>query len=252
VGGQPFISTLSTMEFSQLAFLRLDYPPLKSSVYIGWAEQMLNDGCNAPSVAELASCAWDASPDPQQIERIFQSCVVELDLELPSDWYQALLSYACSICTKAIVGTLDSSECLSDMLTLADDHNEPYMLWIWIDLANDFSPYTRDGRTNIVFNTPLKLDNPNECILRTATQFIALCSMSLPEKFPLVWMCQECESISDESTFTTSVAHNCTSCASASSMKNMRFYQNREYFIGTFAQKVSKIGLTERSTGSRL
>lgn len=87
---------LSAMEFSQLAFLRLDDPSLKASTYIDWAEQLLNDGCNAPSIAELASCSWEASPDPQQIERIFQACLVELDLKLPSDWYQALLSYACS------------------------------------------------------------------------------------------------------------------------------------------------------------
>jgi len=234
-----------------LAFLRLDSPLLKSSVYIEWAEQLLNEGCNAPSVAELASCAWEASPDSQQIERIFQSCIVELGLELPSDWYQALLSCVCSICKKAIDGTLDSLECLTEMLTIADDNNEPYMLWIWIDLANDLSQNARDEHTNIVFNTPLNLDSPNECILRTASQFITLCSMSLPEKFPWVWICQECETISDETTFTTTMARSCTSCASMSSVKNMRFYQIREDYIDRFAQKIGQIGLTERSTGSR-
>lgn len=224
------------MEFTRLAFLRLDSPTLKTSVYIDWAERLLNEGCDAPSIAELAGCSWDANPDPKQAELIFLACVSELNLELPVEWYQALLLDVCSICKKIIDEEIESWDGLGDILTLAEDNNDPYMLTIWIDLVADFSPLNRIEREEVIFNANLKLENTHECIVRTASQFIALCGFDLPEKFPWVWMCQECDSISEETTFTATMAHDCPNCLSKSSMKNMRFYQNREDYVANCSQ----------------
>lgn len=215
------------MNFTELAFKRIDGSWITTADYIDWANALLQSGCDAPSIAELASCSWDAVPDHQQVERIFQSCLLELGLILPNDFYDALLGHASHICQEMLRGALDPWDCVREMLTLSDDHNEPYMLWIWIDLMRDMAPAQNRDPSNTVFNAALDLQNGDECIRRTAQQFIDFCRMPLPDKFPLVWWCVECEAICDDSTFTERKTCACTKCGAIAGMKNMRFFEHR-------------------------
>lgn len=113
------------MEFPELAFKRLDDPRLKGQAYIDWAERLLEEGSESSSIAQLVSCSWEAEPDPNEIEQLFQSCLVELGLTLPTDWHHALLAYTSSICQKSTLGTLDPWDCMTEMLRLSEDNNEP-------------------------------------------------------------------------------------------------------------------------------
>lgn len=214
------------MNFAELAFKRIDALWIKTHDYIDWANDLLEGGCDAPSIWELASCRWDVDVDPDQVERLFQSCLGELGLALPSDWYGALCAYSSSICAKMLRGEMSPWDCVQEMLTISDDHNEPYIHWIWIDLADDLEEW-RTNTERIQFNGTLNLGDPEECIRIVAQQFIALCSISLPDKFPWIWHCDLCEAISEENTFTETRICACTRCGGAGAMKNMRFFEHR-------------------------
>lgn len=191
---------------------------------------MLSEGFNAPCVSELAGCDLDIDHNAQQIEQLFQACLVALGLTLPSSFYDALLAYASNICEKTVLGNMDSWDCLKKMLELADDNDTPYILWVWIDLSRDLSSkYTRD-MGYISFNGALDLDNDNDSILKTAKQFVSLCSVQKPLKFPLVWWCNQCHIFVDETTFTETMTKTCPTCSSPSAMKNMRFFEHRNEF----------------------
>lgn len=219
------------MDFTELAFKRIDDSRLKAEVYVDWANELLEGGCNAPSIWELAVYRWDAYIDPDQVERLFLLCVTELGLELPSDWYVALCAYSSTLCERMLSGVTEPWDCLYAMLDLADDHNEPYIHWIWIDLYRDLVPMVQRDPDYIRFNGALNLKNPEDCIRKVAQQFIALCAMPLPDKFPWTWHCVECGEMSDKSTFTEIDACTCPTCGAISGMKNLRFSEHREEFI---------------------
>lgn len=218
------------MEFIELAFKRLDTLKAETSDCIGWAEQLLEEGSDLSCIAELASCCLEADPDPHQVERLFQICVAELGLKLPTDWHQAFLAYISRKCEKMLQGRVEPVVFLNEILEVSDDYDDPYILWIWIDLARNLYRNNAYGQI-FSFNDTLNLEAPDECIRQTALQFISICSTNLPNKFPCVWWCQNCGVISEESTSTESVKCSCPSCGSAQSMKNMRFFTNRETFL---------------------
>ncbi|QKY01496.1 hypothetical protein G3257_03925 [Janthinobacterium lividum] len=219
------------MDFTELAFRRVDDRWIKADDYVDWANELLECGCDASSIWELAACRWDAYVDPDQVERLFLSSVIELGFELPNDWYAALCAYSSSLCEKMLSGVTQPWDCLSEMLALAEDHNEPYIHWIWIDLSSDLEPIERRGQGYVRFNDALDLKNPDGCIRKVAQQFISLCAMPHPEKFPWVWICQECDAISDKSTFTEISACTCQVCGAISGMRNLRYFEHREEFV---------------------
>lgn len=218
------------LNFAELAFKRIDASWVKTHDYIDWANYLLEGGCDAPSIWELASCRWDVDVDSDQVERLFQSCIAELGLELPSDWHSALCAYSSSICEKMLQGNMLPWDCVQEMLAISDDHNEPYIHWIWIDLVDDLGEW-RTNTERIQFNGTLDLGNPEECIRIVAQQFLALCSMSLPEKFPWIWQCDKCEAISEKNTFTETRTCTCTNCGGVSAMKNLRFFEHRDALV---------------------
>jgi hypothetical protein len=165
--------------------------------------------------------------------------MVELGLTLPAGWNSALLGYASSVCQQMLLGTLAPCDVERKMLTLADDNNDPYMLWIWIDLSRDLHDGHVRGRKNILFNGALDLSDPDHCIGRTAEQFVALCSMTLDENFPFIWLCHACGAVSDETTFIDTKTIMCPQCSGDGTMKNMRFFEHRE----EFATRLSKLCL---------
>lgn len=175
-------------------------------------------------------CRWDDYVDSDQVERLFQSSINELRLELPSDWYSALCTYSSSICQKMLQGLLMPWECVQEMLTISDDYNEPYIHWIWLDLVNDLDP-AKAQTDCIKFNGALDLNKPEECIQTVAQQFVFLCSVSLPERFPWVWRCEMCQALSEENTFTQTKTCTCTRCGGIATMKNMRFFENRAALV---------------------
>lgn len=120
------------MEFSELAFKRLDRN-VKVTDYIDWAVGLLSEGSDSQSVAMLASFYLEKEPDAEQVERYFKLCAADLGIKLPSqdEWYEALLVYTSDICKKMISGTLDLKNGLDELLCIAEDNNDPYMLTIW-------------------------------------------------------------------------------------------------------------------------
>jgi hypothetical protein len=219
------------LEFAELVLKRFDERSLKTVDYIDWANEMLESGSSAPSIWQLAVCRWEADADPEQVERLFKSSVSELGLVLPSDWFSALCLYSSEICEKMLQGEIQPWDCMDEMLTIAEEYNEPYLHWIWIDLSRDLDSKEDKPTDYIQFNQTLDVGNSEESIRTVARQFIVLCSMSLPEKFPWVWICQKCDSVSEESTFTEVKTCTCDQCGSVSAMKNMRFFEHRESLI---------------------
>lgn len=218
------------MDFIELAYKRLD-DQIKVHDYIDWAEHLLNGGSDVSSIAQLATCAWDAEPDAKQVERLFQTSIVELGLTLPADWQSALMGYASSLSRQMLLGTLVPCDLERKMLTLADDNNDPYILWIWIDLSRDLYDGHVSGREDIQFNGALDLSDSDHCIRRTAEQFVVLCSMTLEEQFPLIWLCHACGAVRNETTFIDTKTIMCPQCCRDGSMKNMRFFEHREEFV---------------------
>lgn len=53
----------SQLNFAELAFKRIDASWIKIHDYIEWANDLLEGGCDAPSIWELASCRWDVDAD---------------------------------------------------------------------------------------------------------------------------------------------------------------------------------------------
>lgn len=218
------------MDFTELVFKRIDGSWIKTQDYIEWASELLEDGCEASSIWQLSACSWDVPVDPDEVERLFQSCIRELGLELPSDWYTALCAYSSSICENMLQGSLLPWECVTEMLNIADDHNEPYIHWIWIDLVDDFHR-AKVETTPVLFHATLNLSDPEACIRIVAQQFISFCGISLPEKFPWIWRCEVCGAISEENTFTEVKSRTCASCGGVSAMKNLRFFEHRDIFL---------------------
>lgn len=225
------------MDFAELAFRRIDDRQLKADAYVDWANELLEGGCDVPSIWELAAYRWDAYINPDQVERLFLSCVGDLGLELQSEWYVALCAYSSSLCERMLRGITQPWDCLIEMQTLADDHNEPYIHWIWIDLSRDLEPTERRRPDYICFNSTLDLKKSDDCIRMVAQQFIALCTLPLSEKFPWVWLCQECGAVGEESTFTEVKACLCTKCGTTFAMKNMRFFEHRNELVRRCAAK---------------
>jgi hypothetical protein len=65
----------------------------------------------------------------------------------------------------------------------------------------------------------------------------SLCTLPLSEKFPWVWLCQECGAVGEESTFTEVKACLCTKCGTTFAMKNMRFFEHRDELVRRCAAK---------------
>ena len=214
------------MNFAEFAFRRLN-GQLHTRDYIEWAEKLLMAGNDVPSVAELASCSLERDPDAKQVESLFLSCVTELELSLPVNWEDAFSGHIVDICNRTIIGTIEPQECISTLLTLSDDNYDPYIMLVWIDLARDFSAEEGD----IVFNNALNLENQADCIRKTASQFVALCSIELPHKFPLIWFCRECGEVREDKTRVEMKAQACPACKSAFALRNMRFFESREDYI---------------------
>lgn len=220
------------MDFAELTFKRIDGSWIETRDYVDWANKLLEAGSNALSIWELAVCRWDDYIDPAQVERLFQSCMNELGLKLPGDWFSALCIYSSSICQKMLQGELLPWECVQEMLTISDDYNEPYIHWIWVDLVDDLDS-TKARIDGMKFNGVLDLNKPEQCIWTVARQFVSLCSELLPEKFPWIWHCEVCHAISDENTFTQTKTCTCIHCGAIGTMKNMRFFDNRDAFLRT-------------------
>jgi hypothetical protein len=222
------------MEFSELAF-KLFYTP-ENRVYdcIAWAEHLLGNGCDFLCVAELASCGLESVPDESEVERLFDNCLAELNLKLPDNWNQALIEHLVSKCEQFLSSDLEPLRFLTDILLLSNELDDPEILWIWIDLAGDIS-FKCDSLIVCVepttFNNRLDLKDADKCIRQTALQFLSLCSIELPPLFPLVWWCQNCGAISEEPITNEVFQCDCLSSSSAQSMKNMRYFENRELFI---------------------
>lgn len=214
------------MDFFELAYRRINNQ-LETRDYIDWADELLMIGSNSFSIAELASYTWEKDPDAREVEFLFHSCVTECGFSLPSNWEEAFFAYLMAICNSVIGGTLAPHDCLYALLTLSDDNDDPYICWVWIDLARDISRHME----YIVFNDALNLENSDESIRKTAYQFIALCKMDLPAKFPLVWCCKDCGEVSSDTTYTETNARPCPACKSIFSLKNMRFFKNREDYV---------------------
>jgi len=216
------------MNFTELAFKRLDQR-LATNDYIDWADGLLVAGSEASSIAELASCSWDPSPDAELVDRIFRSCVSELGLTVPSTWEDAFSAYVIDVCNRVLQHEILPLDCLSMMIEFAEDDENSFIFLVWADLAKDLS----NPPDQIVFNDALDLRDASESIRRTASQFLALYATDLPARFPWVWKCKECGEVSNDETYTDELARTCPACKSAFALKNMRFFRNRSEYCNS-------------------
>jgi hypothetical protein len=232
------------LNFAELAFRRLDrHPGLRTAHYVAWAVRLLDEGCTAPSVAELASFSLEAQPGAEQVERTFLACVSELSLSLPSEsqWHEALKAYVVDRCESLVRGKLTPEEVMSDLLRIADDNDDPYLLLIWNDLATDITEarsWPHRDPDHVCFNLGLDLSSANECIRMTAIQFAGLAARQLPDKFPAVWMCTRCGAVSEQAGRTAEESRDCPSCTGAAALLNMRHHRSREHLLACVALEV--------------
>lgn len=229
------------MKFVELCYRRLTGAgrTLAPADYIEWADQLLVQDSDSPSIAQLASCAWDTPPDAQQIERLFQESLAELGLALPVDEFDALTRYAASICQHFLDGALEPWDLVSEMLSLSEDNQEPYLFDIWIVLCDALAgAHSRDPHSAL-FNRALPVDDDAACIRLTAMQFIALCAMSLPDKFPFVWRCSQCRSIDEDDTQGADAFRACPHCGVEAASKNMRYFESRDAMLDELSARPS-------------
>jgi hypothetical protein len=204
----------------------------KTADYITWADALLVAGCEAPSVAALASCIWEHDPEPQEVQMLFHGCVAELGLELlagPDDDEEVFIkAISIPVCRMILTGAIAPEAGLAKLLDICEDSDDPALLWTWVDMANELSP----GEENPVsYHVNLNLAVPDECIRAASAQFISLCALDLPTRFPLLWQCRECGAVSDENTYAQESARTCPECKIPLASRNMRFFINRAQLV---------------------
>jgi len=123
---------------------------------------------------------------------------------------------------------------LCEILILANELDHPYILWPWINLAADIG-FKSDSIVVCAeasdLNSSLDITKPSECIFKMAAQFVSLSTIELPPSFPEVWWCQNCGIMSEHSEPIDRMKKDCHVCHSAQTMKDMRYFFNREAFI---------------------
>jgi len=216
------------MKFSDLAFKYL-CGDLQAADCVRWAEDLLAEGSSSMAVAELASYSWDSDLDRKEVERAFQLCIAELGLQMPTeeDWYQTLMDFTSSICQTMVDGMCEAEDGLARLLNISEDHHDPYVMTIWLDLVRDLDE-TGPETDHPSFNLPLRSESRESCIIKTAEQYIALCATTLPERFPRVWWCRKCGHVSEASTWTTQQSATCPNCREESALANVRHYEHRD------------------------
>jgi len=199
--------------------------------HIDWADALLVAGCNVPSIAELASYVYERDPDRGQVELAFLECVTALGLTLVADSDEAFDKFIAMIslpvCEQILTGEISPEAGMSRLLEFLEDNNEPLILWMWLDLANDLGPFQDDY---VTYNAGLDLTDYDACVRATAAQYIALSKLNLPERFPWVWQCHQCGFVSEDNTFTPESARLCPGCLGPLALRNMRFFTNRDQF----------------------
>ncbi len=226
------------MRFPELAFLRLEHRA-RPCDHVDWALALLSEGCANPAVFELASFGLDSDPDAQAVERIFQACVRELNLSLPTDqeWVSCLLAYGVDVCERLEDGLLSPTAARDIFWNLFEDGNEPHLLWIWADLASDLFQREHPPARGVVFNAGLADSSADELTLAIADQFVRLCRIALPDIFPRVWICLECEAVDTEDTEVSQAVRACPGCGAGAALSNMRYMECRERFLSMGSER---------------
>ena len=229
------------MEFVELCYRRLTGAgrALTPHDYIDWADQLLVQNSDSASIAQLASCAWDTPPDAQQVEGLFHDALAELGLALPADEYDAIKRYAIAFCEQFLSGAMEPWDLVREMHDLSEDNQEPYLFRIWTVLYDALVDAHLRVPHSVLFNRVLPLTDDAACIRRTASQFIVLCSMPLPVKFPSVWRCSECHAVDEDAAAVADASRTCRHCGTESASKNMSFFENRDAMIDEFSSPSS-------------
>lgn len=223
------------MNYPELAFKHLTRNA-RAADYIAWAEGLLARGCHVMAVVELACHALEPKPDLQEVQRSFEQCAAELGLQVPGDddWYPILIDYSCSICQEMRDAVRDAEDGLSELLCLAEDNNDPYLLTVWQDLDDGLHAQRRP-----CFDARLGSEPPQASILRTAVQYMSMCAMQLPEKFPWVWWCLTCGHVTEGDTWTDRQSDACPRCGAEATLANMRYFENRDRLVAASSRPSS-------------
>ena len=221
-----------TENFVELMYLRLNRH-LSTSDYIAWANTQLEQGCDLPEIAEMASFAFEREPDAQAVEHYFLLCVKQLGLSVPEDDYQSTRDYWSQTCDQMLDGGLTLDEGIAKLQDIDDDQNY-YLMQPWWDLSNYYIALNgQDDRWQIVAEDIARLgqDAYTRMLVR---QFAALCRLdqsTLPKRFPDVWHCIACGADHHHATDTAQRAAHCPACGAPDTLKNMRYLENRQHML---------------------
>jgi hypothetical protein len=220
------------MHFSEIMYRRLNRD-MNVSDYIAWANHLLEQGCDLPEIAEMASFAFESEPDAKEVERYFLRCVQLLGFSMSDDVFQATIDYWGDTCERMLDGRLALDEGIA-LLHEIDNDYEYYLMMPWVDLARYHTEKHRQtGQCQFAADDIASYgEEPFAWML--VRQFLTLCqqgSQSFPTKFPVIWYCLACNCSSNEDTWTTQRTAPCRACGSADSLKNMQYYVNREAYL---------------------
>lgn len=227
------------MNFSEIMYWRLNR---RANVgdYIAWANHLLEQGCDLPEIAEMASFAFEREPDAKEVERYFLRCVQLLGLSMSDDVFQATIDYWRDTCERMLAGTLALDEGIA-LLHEIDNDYEYYLMMPWVDLARHYTEKHLQTGTYQIATNDIERHGEDNFTWMLVRQFTAICQqarpglpMGLPEKFPVIWHCLACNISSADDTWTTQRTAPCRACGSGDSLKNMRYYANREAYLQRF------------------
>lgn len=220
------------MDIVDMLYRRLN-GHLSTSDYIAWANAVLKEGCEIAEIAEMASFVYEQEPDAQEVERYFLRCMDLLGFEVSGDAFQATLDYWIATCERMLAGTLTRADGIALLHEIDNDH-EYCLMQPWVDLSHFYRERHRQTEQFQPAADEIAAHGEEVYEWLLVRQFAALCRLankSLAEKFPIVWQCLSCAHCSGEDTQTVRRTASCPACGDADSLKNMRYYANREAYL---------------------
>lgn len=153
-------------------------------VYAQWAQTLLENGTDSPSLRVLAGLDVPRAGDTEEIELYFKRSLAELNIAVPSK-RQAIDAYASDITEGIINGTIEPRQgaglmCRIDEATLGDELR--YRVWSILD-SNIESEY---------YDTHLTKDTYEKYIINEAKLFKEYENVIVPDNIMGMVYCPRC------------------------------------------------------------
>lgn len=162
--------------------------------YSDWAESLLNQGVESENIMILASFGLEKNIDRYEIEKCFEKCLSELNIQLP-DKNESLKIYAKLCCIEILKENTLPATAVDNLSRLAflTEHEEP-LFRIWDGLSEDIY-FIENEEHGAIWNSGLTKENQSIYIKEFAEQFLQLLELKLPENFWQLTYCESCKYI---------------------------------------------------------